>query len=95
MAAYVIVDIQVTDPDSYEEYKKLAAPTVEAYGGRYVVRGGAAETLEGTWLPRRMVVLEFPTSERAREWWASDTYRPAKQLRHAAARTEMVLVEGV
>ena len=95
MAAYVIVDIQVTDPDSYEEYKKLAAPTVEAYGGSYVVRGGAAEALEGTWVPRRIVVLEFPTSERAREWWASDTYRPAKQLRHAAAQTEMVLVEGV
>lgn len=95
MAAYVIVDIEVTDPVRYEEYKLLAAPTVAAFGGQYVVRGGAAVTLEGDWVPGRVVVLEFPTAERAREWWASEMYRPAKQLRHASAETEMILVEGV
>ncbi len=95
MAAYVIVDIDVTDPVRYEEYKQLAAPTVAAYDGKYVVRGGAADRLEGTWVPGRVVVLEFPTSERAKEWWASDMYQPAKQLRHASAKTEMILVEGV
>jgi uncharacterized protein (DUF1330 family) len=95
MAAYVIVDIEVTDPVRYEEYKKLAEDTVAAYGGRYTVRGGVAETLEGTWVPRRVVVLEFPTWERAKEWWCSELYRPAKELRQASAKTEMILVEGV
>jgi uncharacterized protein (DUF1330 family) len=60
-----------------------------------VVRGGKTETLEGTWAPRRLVILEFPTVERAREWWSSETYRPAKELRQSSARTEMVLAEGV
>lgn len=95
MAAYVIVDIEVTEPVRYEEYKKMAAPTVSAYGGRYIVRGGTAETLEGSWVPGRLVVLEFPTAERAREWWASDVYQPARELRQASAKTEMILVEGV
>lgn len=95
MAAYVIVDIQVNDPVRYEDYKKLAAPTVAAYGGRYVVRGGATHTLEGDWVPGRLVVLEFPTSDNAREWWASEVYRPAKELRHATADADMILVEGV
>lgn len=95
MAAYVIVDIQVTDPVRYEDYKKLAAPTVAAYGGTYVVRGGTSETLEGDWVPGRVVVLEFPTSAKAREWWASETYRPAKELRQQSAEADMILVEGV
>ncbi len=95
MAAYVIVDIEVTDPVRYEDYKELAAPTVAAYGGKYVVRGGATQTLEGDWVPGRVVVLEFPTLERAREWWASQMYQPAKELRQRSANTEMILVEGV
>lgn len=95
MSAFVIVDVHVTDPVQYEEYKKLAAPTVEAAGGRYVVRGGAVETLEGSWVPGRFVVLEFPNAERAKAWWSSDSYRPAKALRHAAARSQMILVEGL
>jgi len=95
MAAYVIVDVTVNDPDRYAEYKPLAASTVEAFGGRYIVRGGATETLEGTWSPGRVVILEFPTSRRAREWWRSAAYRPAKEIRHSSARTEMILVEGV
>jgi uncharacterized protein (DUF1330 family) len=94
MTAYVIVDVTIKDPIRYEEYKKLAAPTVTAYGGRYVVRGGAAEKLEGSREPNRVVVLEFPTLQRAKEWWSSEDYRPAKVLRHASATTEMVLVEG-
>lgn len=95
MAAYVIVDIQVRDPVRYEEYKKLATPTVAAFGGKFVVRGGATDTLEGEWLPGRVVVLEFPTSDKAREWWASEMYRPAKELRQLLADTKMILVEGV
>jgi uncharacterized protein (DUF1330 family) len=94
MSAYIIVDIEITDPVQYEEYKQLAAPTVVQFDGRYVVRGGLAETLEGGWTPGRLVVLEFPSAERAREWWESDEYAPAKAMRHASATSEMILVEG-
>ena len=95
MAAYVVVDIEVLEPVEYEEYKKLAAPTVTAYGGRYVARGGAAEVLEGDWVPNRLVVLEFPTVAQAQAWWASPEYAPAKAIRQRTANTNMVLVPGV
>lgn len=95
MAAYVIVDIEVTDPIEYEEYKRLAAPTVAAHGGRYVVRGGAAEVLEGDWLPHRLVVLEFESVARARQWWASPEYAAARVVRQRTARTTMVVVAGM
>lgn len=95
MPAYVIVNINVTDPIRYEDYKELAAPTVTAFGGRYIVRGGAAEVLEGGWTPRRVVLLEFPSLARAREWWSSPEYAPMKKLRQATATTEMIVVEGV
>ncbi len=94
MAAFVIVDIEVHDPVGYEDYKAAAEATVHAFGGKYLVRGGKVETLEGEWPCARFVVLEFPSAERAREWWASEAYRPAKELRHATARTRMILVEG-
>ena len=95
MSAYVIVDIQITDPVQYEEYKRLAAPTVAAFDGRYLVRGGKAEPLEGDRTPGRMVVLEFPSFDRAKEWWASDEYADAKSMRHSSALSEMILVDGV
>ena len=95
MPAYVIVDIDVTDPVRYEDYKRMAHETVLAFGGRYVVRGGSAERLEGSWEPHRIVVLEFPSADRAREWWSSEAYRPAKALRSETARSEMILVDGV
>jgi len=95
MAAYVIVDIEITDPVRYEEYRRLATPTVAAFDGRYVVRGGATATLEGEWQPGRLVVLEFPSVARAREWWDSPAYRPARDLRQTCARTDMIVVEGV
>lgn len=95
MAAYVIVDIQISDPVLYEDYKKAAAPTVAAFGGKYIVRGGATEMLEGDWTPGRIVVLKFPTAARAKEWWGSQEYAPAKEMRHASASTAMILAEGV
>jgi uncharacterized protein (DUF1330 family) len=95
MPAYVVVEITVHDPEAYERYKQLATPSIPAYGGRYLVRGGAVETLEGSWHPPRFVVLEFPSPERARAWWSSPEYAPAKALRQTCAGTEMVLVEGV
>jgi uncharacterized protein (DUF1330 family) len=94
MPAYVVVQIDVEDPVRYAEYKRMAPPSIAAYGGRYVVRGGASEILEGSWLPPRLVVLEFASAERARAWWASPEYAPAKALRQASARTEMLLIEG-
>lgn len=95
MPAYVIVDIEVTDPVRYEEYKRLAHDSVVAYGGRYVVRGGKAERLEGNWEPHRVVVLEFPDAIRAKEWWSSEEYRTAKALRAETANSDVILVEGI
>jgi len=95
MSAFVIVDIEVTDPAGYDEYKKLAPAAVALYGGKYLARGGTVETLEGTWQPGRLVVVEFPSAEHAKKWWSSDAYKTAKKLRHETARTNMILVHGV
>ena len=95
MPAYVINDMEVTDPALLEEYKQLSPPTVAQYGGRFVVRGGAVEPLEGGWSPSRLVILEFPSMAQARAWMDSPEYAPAKALRQRAARSRMVLVEGV
>jgi uncharacterized protein (DUF1330 family) len=95
MPAYVVADISVKDPETYERYKLLGPPAIAKYGGRYLTRGGPTEQLEGSWTPTRLVILEFPTAERARAWWASPEYAEAKALRQASASTEMVLLEGV
>jgi uncharacterized protein (DUF1330 family) len=95
MATFVVVEISIHDPATYERYKQLAPPAIAAYGGRYLVRGGAMEVLEGSWNPPRLAILEFPTAERAREWWNSPEYAEAKALRQASTHTKMVLVEGV
>ena len=94
MSAYVILDIEVTDPVLYEEYKKKSTGAAAAFGGRFVVRGGKAEVWEGAWNPSRVVVLEFESVSRAREWYDSELYRPARALREASARTSMIVVEG-
>ncbi len=95
MPAYVIVDINVTDPIPYEEYKKLAPPVVAAYGGKYLARGGKVETLEGDWSPTRLVILEFESAERAKQWLESPEYSAGRQLRHKTATSNMIVVEGV
>lgn len=95
MAAYVMVDIEIQDPVMYEEYRRVAPPSIAVYGGRYIVRGGAVDVLEGDWHPQRVVVLEFPTVERARAWWSSPEYAPAKAIRQASAHTEMIVVGGI
>lgn len=95
MAAYVIAEIDVTDTAGYEEYRRLGPPTIAVYGGKFVARGGKVEVLEGSWAPRRLVVLEFETVERAKEWWASKEYSAAKQVRQRTAVTNMIVVEGV
>jgi uncharacterized protein (DUF1330 family) len=95
MAAYVVVEIDVTDPVGYEEYRRIGTPTVAAYGGKFVVRGGKVEVLEGNWTPKRLVVLEFDSVKRAKEWWSSEEYGVAKRVRQKTARTNMIVVEGV
>lgn len=94
MPAYVIVDIDVTDPVNYEEYKKLVDPTVAFYGGKYLAHGGINETLEGDWHAKRLVILEFESVERAKTWLNSEEYAPARALRHQYAKSNMVVVEG-
>jgi uncharacterized protein (DUF1330 family) len=93
--AYVAVQIDVHDAATYERYKTLAPPSIAQYGGRYLVRGGECGTLEGDWSPARFVILEFPTVERARQWWDSPEYAEAKAMRQAAAHTQMLVVAGV
>jgi len=95
MPAYFIVDLEVTDPAAFEAYRQVVPGTIHKYGGRYVVRGGAVETLEGDWQPKRVVVLEFPSLEQAKRWYNSEDYRDPKALRFKAARTNLILVEGV
>jgi uncharacterized protein (DUF1330 family) len=95
MTAYVIAQIEVTDPAQFEDYRRQVPATLALYGGRYVVRGGEHETLEGAWQPQRIVILEFPDRERAKAWWSSQEYAPIKRLRQGAARTELIVIDGV
>ena len=95
MSAYIILDIEVTDPTGYEEYIKVGPPTVSKFGGKYIVRGGKTDNLEGDWNPQRVVVLEFDNFERAKEWWASEDYRSPKELRQNASISKVVVVEGL
>lgn len=94
MPAYILVEIEVTDPATYEDYKKLTPGSLVPFDGKFIVRGGAVETLEGDWQPGRIVVLEFPTMEQAKAWWASEEYAPAKAIRQRASHTKMIAVEG-
>jgi uncharacterized protein (DUF1330 family) len=94
MSAYVIVEVTIHDPVDYEAYKKLTPAAVAAYEGRFLVRGGETIMLEGDWNPERMVVLEFPSVEKAKEWWHSDLYSAAKKIRQRSATTRMLIVEG-
>ena len=94
MPAYVINDMDVTDPQLFEEYKKLSPPTVAQYGGKFLARGGRTETLEGAWSPRRLVILEFPDMASAQAWIDSPEYAPARRLRQRSSNSNIVLVEG-
>ncbi len=93
--AYVIADIDVTDLDAYEDYKRLSTQAAERYGARFLVRGGAAERLEGDREPRRLVLLEFEDEDAARRWYDSPEYTEARAVRQRAAESSLVLVSGV
>jgi uncharacterized protein (DUF1330 family) len=95
MPAYVIVDIDIHDPSLYEEYKKAAPSSIALYGGKYLARGGACEILEGNWLPKRLVILEFESMARAKQWLESQEYSVARGMRHKSADTKMVVLDGI
>jgi uncharacterized protein (DUF1330 family) len=95
MAAYFIVELDVQDAAAFEEYRRQVPGTIAQYGGRYLVRGGTMESLEGDWHPKRVVVLEFPSAEQAKRWYGSAEYAPLLALRLRAATSRMILVEGV
>jgi uncharacterized protein (DUF1330 family) len=95
MAVYSVVNVQVTDPARYAEYVEKAPATVARHGGKYLARGGEVEVLEGEWNPQRLVILEFESMERFKEWYNSPEYAPLKQLRGEAFVTEYVVVEGL
>ncbi len=94
MAAYVIGEIEVTDQASYEDYRKQVLATVEKHGGRFIVRGGKVEALEGGWSPKRLVVLEFPSMQKLLTWYRSPEYKPLITLRQKASRGRLIAAEG-
>ncbi|MGP1678500.1 MAG: DUF1330 domain-containing protein [Burkholderiales bacterium] len=95
MAAYLVVDIDVTDPAQFEEYKKLAPAAIAKYGGRYMIRGGAYEVLEGEWKPQRLTIVEFESMEKANAFYASPEYQVAIKARAGAANFKALLVQGI
>jgi uncharacterized protein (DUF1330 family) len=95
MAAYVIVDVVVNDPEGFAPYREMAPATVAAYDGKYLARGGTLTPLEGGWDPLRISVLEFPSVEKARAWWDSAEYAEAKAIRQRTTDTKMIIVEGI
>lgn len=95
MAAYVIVEIEVTDPEGYAAYRELAPPIVAQYGGKYLARGGAIDVLEGDWNPQRLVILEFPSAEQARAWWNAPEYAEPRAMRQRTTRSKLLVLEGL
>lgn len=95
MTAYAIFEINITDPERYEDYKRLAPPALAAYGGKYLTRGGRTEVMEGDWAPGRIVIVEFPSIEKAQEFLDSPEYSEARALRHLTATTQAIVVQGV
>jgi uncharacterized protein (DUF1330 family) len=95
MPAYVLVDLIVTDQATMDEYRQQVPATLQKYGGRFLVRGGAHQTIEGSWKPNRLVVLEFPSMEQAKRWYDSEEYREPKAMRLRAGNANLVMVEGV
>jgi uncharacterized protein (DUF1330 family) len=95
MAAYLVVDIDVTDPAQFEEYKKLAPAAIAKYGGRYIIRGGAYEVIEGNWKPQRVTIVEFESMEKGKAFYHSPEYQQAVKARAGAANMKMLLVQGV
>ena len=94
MAAYLFADINVTDAATFDDYRGKVGPLVEKYGGKYLVRGGGHETVEGDWSPKRLVVIEFESMEQAKKFYFSDEYKPVMDIRKSASTGNVLLVDG-
>ena len=95
MSAYLISDVTVRDAKAFEAYRNAAADSISKYGGTYLARGGAVEVLEGDWTPRVIILVEFPSTDRAREWYSSPEYQAALEYRADALSRNLVLIDGV
>jgi uncharacterized protein (DUF1330 family) len=95
MPAYVIAEVEITNPEGYKEYGAMVPATITQYGGRFLARGGKSQALEGDWPERRRVIIEFPSVEAARKWWDSPEYAKPKALRRANSNGRLILIEGV
>lgn len=95
MPAYLFADVEVTDAAGYEQYRQRVSATIDAYGGHYVVRGGVTEVLEGEWVPKRLVILEFADMAQLKAWYRSPEYKPLIDLRQRTAKSTLVAVEGI
>jgi uncharacterized protein (DUF1330 family) len=94
MSAFIVVDISVHDAEQYAEYVKQVPALIKRHQGKYLVRGGETEVIEGNWEPQRLVILEFPSASLARAFLGDPDYQPVAEIRHAAASTNLILVEG-
>jgi uncharacterized protein (DUF1330 family) len=95
MAGYIVADVEITDSNEYQKYAQQTAATVERYGGKFLVRGGQPETLEGDWKAKRIVIIEFPSVEQAKTWYDSPEYSAIKGIRHRSAVSSILIVSGV
>lgn len=95
MAAYMIVNLQVTDADSFKEFQQKFPPVLEKYEGKYLARGGEAERWEGDWEPRRVVIYEFPSMDHAKRLYQSEEYKPLKAIRLQSTKSDLIVVEGL
>jgi len=95
MAAYLVAEVEITDPAAYEEYRKQVPAIIAKYGGKYLVRGGKVESKEGGWKPQRFVILEFPSMEQARRFYDSGEYAPVLAIRRKASKSRLILAEGL
>ena len=95
MAAFVIADVDVKDPDRFKEYGKLTPDILKTYGGRYLIRGGNVEVFEGTWIPNRLVVMEFESIEQLKRWYHSPDYTDALKIRQESSDSNVIVAEGI
>ena len=95
MSAYVVAEIEITNPVGYRDYTTTVPATIAKYGGRFLVRGGTAEVLEGDWPERRRVIIEFPSLDAAKRWWNSPDYQKPKAMRRANSNGRLLLLDGV
>ena len=95
MAGYALIDVEITDQAAFAEFRERAAAVVEAHGGRFLVRGGATEVLQGDWTPHRVIVIEFESVERAKSWWNSPAHTELRAILDRCSNTTTTIVEGV